>query len=168
MNFKNGEINGKGKEYNLDDKLIFDGENLNGKKWKGIIKIYADYNADLLNFEGELLEGKISGKGKEYDMNGELLFEGEYLDGNKWNGKGKIFDNINQIFFEGDILKGKIWNGNIYDINNNIISEIKNGNGVIKTYSQMNKIKFEGKYINGIMTGKEYDDYGKLVFKGEC
>ena len=33
--YKNGNKNGKGKEYNLGGKLIFDGEYLNGKKWKG-------------------------------------------------------------------------------------------------------------------------------------
>ena len=31
-----------------------------------------------------------NGKGKEYDYDGKLEFEGEYLNGKKWN--GKIFD----------------------------------------------------------------------------
>ena len=30
-----------------------------------------------------------NGKGKEYDKNGELIFEGEYKDGKNWNGNGK-------------------------------------------------------------------------------
>ena len=34
-------------------------------------------------FEGEYLNGKRNGKGKEYDYNGKLEFEGEYLNGNK-------------------------------------------------------------------------------------
>ena len=29
-------------------------------------------------FEGEYLNGKIKGKGKEYNYDGELKFEGEY------------------------------------------------------------------------------------------
>ena len=31
--FKNGERNGKGKEYDDKGKLIFEGEYFNGKKW---------------------------------------------------------------------------------------------------------------------------------------
>ena len=34
------------------------------------------------------MNGIKNGKGKEYNNNGELLYEGEYLDG-KRNGKGK-------------------------------------------------------------------------------
>ena len=40
-------------------------------------------------------------------MDDDIIFEGEYLNGHKWNGKG-------------------------YDINKNIINEIKNGKGIIK------------------------------------
>ena len=28
-------------------------------------------------------------KGKEYNYNGKLIYEGEYLNGKRWNGKGK-------------------------------------------------------------------------------
>ena len=31
--YKIAEKNGKGKEYNKEDKLIFEGEYLNGKRW---------------------------------------------------------------------------------------------------------------------------------------
>ena len=44
----------------------------------GIVKEYYGYNCDLL-FEGEYLNGKRNGKGKEYFYNGKLKFEGEYL-----------------------------------------------------------------------------------------
>ena len=39
-----------------------------------------------LRYEGEYLNGKRNGKGKEYNHN-ELIFEGEYING-KRNGKG--------------------------------------------------------------------------------
>ena len=61
---REGERNGKGKEYNIYGKLIFKGEYLNGRR---------------------------NGKGKEYNYDGELEFEGEYLNG-KRNGKGKEYD----------------------------------------------------------------------------
>ena len=44
-------------------------------------------------FEGEYLNWKRNGKGKEYYDNGKLKFEGEYLNGDK-NGKAKeYYDN---------------------------------------------------------------------------
>ena len=51
-------------------------------------------NTDKLRFEGEYLNGKRNGKGKEYYNDGKLRFEGNYLNGKKWNGKGY---NINGI-----------------------------------------------------------------------
>ena len=44
-----------------------------------------EYNyMDILLFEGEYLNGERNGKGKEYNfINGELEFEGEYLNGKR-------------------------------------------------------------------------------------
>jgi len=41
-----------------------------------------------LEYEGEYLNGKRNGKGKEYDGDDNLKYEGEYLYGKK-HGKGK-------------------------------------------------------------------------------
>jgi len=53
-------------------------ENIDGKKWNG-----KGYN-EKGKIEFEIKEG--NGKVKEYDKYGELIFEGEYLNG-KRNGK---------------------------------------------------------------------------------
>ena len=71
----------------LNGKLLFEGEYLNGKR-NGKGKEYDSLN-DKLIFEGEYSNGKRNGKGKEYNNNGELIFEGEYLNGEIWYGKGK-------------------------------------------------------------------------------
>ena len=63
-----------------------------------------------LIFEGEFLNGKKKGKGKEYNYYGELIFEGEYLN-EKRNGKGKEYHNHGEIGFIGEYLNGKKWNG---------------------------------------------------------
>ena len=69
LEFKNG--NGKGKEYNDEGKLIFEGEYLNGEK---------------------------NGRGKEYYIRSSdeeiMIFDGEYKNGKK-NGNVKEIDNIN-------------------------------------------------------------------------
>ena len=66
---KNGD--GNVKEYNNDGELVFEGEYLDGKRYgKG-----REYNKDKLIFEGKYLDGKRDGKGKEYNNNSELVFE---------------------------------------------------------------------------------------------
>ena len=70
-----------------------------------------------------------SGKGKEYDENNKLIFEGEYKNSKRWNGKG-------------------------YDINGNIIYELNNGNGKVKEYDLDGKLIFECEYLNGEFNGK--------------
>ena len=47
----------------------------------GNIKEYSSYDDELL-FEGEYLNGERNGKGKEY-FDGILLYEGEYLNGKR-------------------------------------------------------------------------------------
>ena len=41
-----------------------------------------------MKFEGEFINGERNGKGKEYDYDGKLEFDGEYLNGKRWNRKG--------------------------------------------------------------------------------
>ena len=45
----NGIKNGKGKEYDYEGNLEFDGEYLNGKKWNG--KEYENFYAKPLEYE---------------------------------------------------------------------------------------------------------------------
>ena len=163
--FMNGKKNGKGKEFNDKGKLIFEGEFFKGKRWNG----YGfEYNyRDILIFEGEYLNGKRNGKGKEYNY-GELLFGGIFKHGNWWNRSGKNLE------FEGEYLngerngKGKEYydNGQIY-----FEGEYLNGerNGYGKEYYNDGKIKFEGKYLNGVRTGieKKYYDNGQIKIEGE-
>ena len=50
---------------------------------------------------------KKNGKGIAYNTNGEILFEGEFLNGRRWNGKGKEYDIFGLLSFEGTYLNGK-------------------------------------------------------------
>ena len=69
--------------------MIFEGEYLEGKKWKGYWKKY-DEDSERLIFEYELVNWIITGEVKEYDkINGNFLFSGNHLNG-KRNGKGRI------------------------------------------------------------------------------
>ena len=82
-------------------------------------------NYKIFSFRYIIYETKI--KGKEYNgFNDNLLFEGEYLNGER-HGKGAEYNNKGKLIFEGEYLNGKRWNGKGYDRNNNIVYELKEG-----------------------------------------
>ena len=96
------------------------------KNGEGNIKEYNYFN-DKLIYEGEYLNGKRNGKGKEYDKEGNLIFKGEYLNGKRHNGTQ---------YFEDEIY------------------ELKNGKGIIKEKESDEDFIFKGEYLNGEKNGK--------------
>ena len=111
-------------------------------------KEYNGYNGNLI-YEGEYLNGVRHGKGKEYKWNEILIYEGEYLYG-KRNGKGKEYNYDGILYFEGEYLNGE---------RNGKGKEFRNG-----------KVIFEGEYINGIKwkgKGKKYYKYDIFEYEGE-
>ena len=108
--------------YNKAMQNILNINIINYKLFPGLIEVaehrkMIKYGTD--NYEGEYLNGKRHGKGKEYYYNGRSMFEGEYLNGKRWNGRG-------------------------YNKNGIIDFEIKKGNGKGKEYNSDGKLKFEG------------------------
>ena len=125
------------------------------------------YENGNLKYEGEYINGERYGKGKEYNKNtGELNFEGEYIYNKKIKGKEYI---KSKLEYEGEYLYDKKWNGKGYDENGNLIYELINGNGKVKEYNFGGKLLFEGEYMNGKRNGKgkEYDEDGELIYEGE-
>ena len=83
--------------------------------------------------------------------------------------KGKEFDNNKNLEFEGEYLNDKKWKGKGYDkFNKNFLYDLKEGKGLLKEYYYNGKLKFEGEYLKGKRNGKgkEYED-GDLIFNGE-
>ena len=90
------EINGFGKEYNKNN-LIFEGEYLNGKRFKG--KEY--YDKGRLRYEGDYLNG-FKYNGIEYHINGNIRYKGDYMFEQR-HGKGTEYYYYNSdIRFEGE------------------------------------------------------------------
>ena len=112
------------------------------KKWYGFIKDYI-YKYDII-FEGEYLYGEKNGKGKEYYDEGQLFYDGEYLNGEK-SGKGKQYYPDGELEFEGEYL---------YDYK-------RKGKEYIK-----GKLIFEGEYfLYNMWTGKLYNENGNLIYQ---
>ena len=72
-----------------------------------------------------MLNVERHGKEKEYDYEkGELIFEGEYLNG-KRNGKSKEYY-YDDLVFEGEYSDGERLIGKLYDNKGNLYSDLKN------------------------------------------
>ena len=142
--YREGERNGKGKEYYFYGKLIFEGEYLNGKR---------------------------NGKGKEYYKNGKIKFKGEYLNGIRWKGKG--YDTRNNVVYDIKNGRGLIKEYNKYNsiiFEGEYNNGEKNGKGKEYYYDgKLNVLKYEGEYLNGKKNGKgkEYNQDGELIFEGD-
>ena len=106
--FLNGEKNGIGKEYNKDGELIFEGEYLKDKKCGKGIKYFG-----YIKIKGEYLNNQII-KGEEFKK-GELIFKGEYKNEKRWKGVGKETISheqhgeysYDQIIYEGEFKRGE-------------------------------------------------------------
>ena len=57
---------------------------------------------DRIIFEGEFKDNKKY-KGKEYNENGELIFDGEFNDEKRWNGNG--YNNISKFIYKEVLKK---------------------------------------------------------------
>ena len=101
-------------------------------------------------FEVEYKKGKKNGKQKGYDSKGILIFEGELINGEKK--KGKEYNSNAELIFEGEYLKGLRWNGKG------------------KEYNYKGELMFEVEYLNGQRwngKGKEYIEVEYDEYKNE-
>ena len=204
--------NGKVKEYDMNNNLIFEGEYKNGKRYNGtyIIKLREKvyyfiieqgifvqkkvekinpndliYEGDCQNGEGRIIniDGKVlfigefknglKYKGREYNENKKLIFDGDYSKGGLiYNGYGKEFIN-KELVYEGTYKEGYKCDGNVkqYSISHILMfdGQLKNGDRFEgKEYFNRGKKKFEGNYLNKFYyKGKEYNYDSQLIFEGE-
>ena len=104
----------KGKEYNCNGKLLFEGEYKNGKRngkgkeynIKSRVRSLSSSFDDDEEMEFDLfldmfMDNLVS------DNTQEVIFEGEYLNGERWNGKGTEFYDSGNIKYEGEYTEGK-------------------------------------------------------------
>ena len=149
-------INGK---YIYEDGKYYIGEyEDNIPNGKGI-KYYS--NGNIL-FEGNFINGKFEGDGKYYYDNGDY-FIGQYKNGLR-NGKGTIYYKNENIRFEGEYINDQAegYGKCILETGASFIGQfknnLKNGKGVL--YYPDGNIFYDGDYINDKRNGK-----GKCINK---
>ena len=81
--WEGGELNGKpfgfGREYSEDGNLVYEGFVFEGKRVCFGKEWNDNSNNNILDYEGGYCIDKRWGKGKSYDLNGNVDFEGEWM-----------------------------------------------------------------------------------------
>ena len=157
-------LESKKEDNNLKDKITnnfvefyengdyYVGQSLKGiKHGKG--KIY--YSDGNIKYEGEFVNGKKEGRGKLIFVNGEYYI-GQFSN-NKLNGKGKMYYNNSTIKYKGDFVNGKMERSGkyIFEDGDYYIGQFSNGmrNGKGILYYKNNNIRYEGDFVNNKMEG---------------
>jgi len=181
---KNNLPNGKGKKYNPNGKIEYEGDFINGK-FEGNGKYIFD---DGEYYEGQWKNGLRSGKGIHYYSNGNIKYEGHYYndkyEGNgkyinedgesyegQWkngfiNGKGIYYYSNGNIMYEGDFINCKREGYGKYNFKNGEYyigewkNDLRNGKGI--EYYSNGKIKHNGYFING-----KFEGNGKSILKND-
>ena len=125
------EFDGPGEYYLKQDKIFIEGNWENGNLKNG--RIYLP-NGNI--YEGQIKDSNMNGKGILKTFNNKILYEGDFVNGEK-NGKGKI------IFEDGTIYEGNIEYG------------MFKGNGKM---IWKNGYEYEGEFNGPVLSGK-----GKLT-----
>ena len=180
LNFEKFEINeftnidsmfvGCNKLKNIPDKLknnnkIIIDENLKVYNYNEKLKDDEQEYSNKFHLEFELKKRLC--KVKEYDENGNLIFEGEYLNCEQSEDKIYNIDNIILNIKNGKnqvkkLSYGELLFDGVYLYKDKLIRKGKE-------YFYNGKLKFEGEYLNGEIHGKrkEYNRDGELKFEGE-
>ena len=102
--FKKGLFNGKGIFYNKNGNKKYEGQWIDGIiKGKGIL--YSKDDGRVL-YEGEWVDGIIEGSGKYVFENGNYYII--YFKNNTLNGKGIVYYKNGNIQYEGEYVDGKM------------------------------------------------------------
>ena len=116
--------------------------------YNGKVIVYYDEKKTVPCYEGYLEKGILQGKGKQYDTNGVLTYDGEFLDG-KRSGSGEEYEN-GELIYRGEFAY------NAYE-----------GKG--EQYAEGLLIS-TGTYKNGKLDGDDcclYYPNGRMSYRGE-
>ena len=158
------------KRLEINTDLFYIKENIDIKQNKFIYFFISPFTIDNSEYIWKGKYNKLKekeGKSKEYDLEGNLIFNGEYKSSQKIKGVEYYIKGNKK--YEGDYKNGERLNGILYGINEKNKYEIKSGNGIIKEFHENGCLYFEGEIKNGIKYGKGklYDETGHLIFEGD-
>ena len=134
-------------------------------------KIY--YPNGNIKYEGDYMNDKFEGKGILYYENGNKHYEGNFVN-NKFEGKGIIYYENGDIGYEGDFENDKSEGKGIFYYENGIkgyegdfVNNKFEGKGIL--YYENGDINYEGDFVNNKFEGKGilYYESGYINYEGD-
>ncbi len=113
---------------------------------KGDVRIKG--KGGYLAYEGNVEKGKVTGKGKLYNHDENILYDGEF-DYNEYNGRGTLYYPTGTVNYTGDFVDNKF-----------------DGEGTL--YRDSGNVWYSGGFKNGMMdgTGSLYNISGSQIYTG--
>lgn len=140
---------------NRTNFLQSEGESVKSYNYSSVLLRFAKGNVRIkgkggyLAYEGNVEKGRVTGQGKLYDHDEQLLYEGEF-NYNAFNGRGKLY-------YPSGILK---YDGSFAD-------NTFEGDGA--EYRENGSLLYRGEFKNGLKdgTGTLYDTSGSQIYVGD-
>ena len=169
---KNKMPHGIGKMFYPSGKIKYSGTFVNGYRQTTDNNVGITYYENgVKSYEGEFNLDNYTGKGKFYDMLGELKYEGDFVE-NVLDGLGQEYLG-GKIYYEGRFYAGLYEGfGKMYYPNGQLKYfgefEANEYKGYGKEYYENGGLFYNGEYKNGVPhgQGKIYDKEGNLNFSG--
>lgn len=138
--------------------------------WTGRVIVYSDPEKTIPLYQGRLEEGVLQGKGKEYDAEGLVSYEGQFLDGLR-SGEGKAYEN-GVLCYEGQFAddlyqgRGKLYQDGALHYEGDFEAGLASGNGT--AYYKDGTTAYRGQFSEGLYegTGTAYDAEGEPLYEG--
>ena len=130
-----------------------------------------DYKEREAYYFGDILDNKMNGEGILFDMNGNIIYKGDFVN-NYYEGNGKLIYEDGEYYI-GQFLKGERHGKGILNYKNDnikyegeFVNDKKEGNG---KYIWEDGDYYIGQFKNGLKNGKGtlYSKNGKKKFEGD-
>ena len=137
--------------------------------WSGRVVVYYDEEKKHPMYSGTLTDGVLQGKGKEYDENGLVTYEGNFVDGVR-SGNGSCYEN-GVLIYEGEFAAGVYeGTGSRYEDGALVYQGAFSAglaNGMGTAYADGAKC-YEGSFVDGVYdgTGTAYYPSGARSYVG--
>lgn len=138
--------------------------------WSGRVIVYYDEEKQHPMYRGTLEEGLLQGLGEEYDLDGLLTYEGNFVDGVR-SGDGSLYE-AGVLVYEGQ-FSGGLANGmgtayedGVKCYQGAFVDGLYEGTGT--AYYPDGTRRYVGSFAQGLYEGEgtEYSEDGKMHYKG--
>ena len=138
--------------------------------WSGRVVVYYDEAKENPMYSGTLEDGLLQGQGREYDEDGLLIYEGNFVDGVR-SGTGSCYEG-GVLVYEGEFANGLYEGmGSLYEdgalaYRGNFAAGLQEGDGT--AYYPSGERAYTGSFAQGLYEGEgtAYRENGDVLYRG--